>query len=535
MKTGTSSTLKSIPARLLAVLATAALALAMIPAMAFGADVQETTPSGTGVTPGTTGVLTLANLESGDTVNLYQIVSSKYDDKTNNLTNSIPKPFKDFKYGSDENTKNVIEALNGLGDDSASAKAVADSLAQYVYTESVTATKTYELSSAETSCTFGDLFMGEYLVLVSPGEDNADTVYQSMLVSFVPTPNTDKKGYVLATPLSRNVKCVKIKPEKTVKKSADSETYAKYTDNYMAGTAVPFKVTANVPDFSAVKGITHSFSFVDILSSGLNFDPTTLALDITVGTSPATTLTEGSEGDYAVAFDGVANKMTVTFDYNKLAIRGLQGKSMTITYNAMLTKNASTHENNDSYISFDKKNSSHSSADVYTYQASFKKMAGDTGRPLGGAGFNLYRVGASESDSKVNDVLITSEEDGIVKFGGLAEGTYYFKEMNVPSGFQTVPDIYFTIGEIQEPSGGAVEALYDFSTDGNPASIPSLLAMTTQGRVATLGHDGEVVDPAVAALPMTGGAGTIAFTAIGLILMAGAIVLVVRYRRKAGN
>ena len=97
---------------------------------------------------------------------------------------------------------------------------------------------------------------------------------------------------------------------------------------------------------------------------------------------------------------------------------------------------------------------------------------------------------------------------------GLEKGTYTVTETIVPSGFQKIDP--FTV----ELNGDT--AKFDAS---------STAGITEEN----FSNQGEKVDPQVGELPTTGGAGTIALTAGGILLVVGGSAVVYRSRRKSMN
>ena len=97
-------------------------------------------------------------------------------------------------------------------------------------------------------------------------------------------------------------------------------------------------------------------------------------------------------------------------------------------------------------------------------------------------------------------------------FEDLAAGTYTAKETTVPAGYLQAPDQKFTLTAAD-------------CTNDNPATKD---IVENNYKVSA----DKVVDPNKPTLPVTGGAGTFALTATGLVLVAGASTLIVMRKRK---
>ena len=99
---------------------------------------------------------------------------------------------------------------------------------------------------------------------------------------------------------------------------------------------------------------------------------------------------------------------------------------------------------------------------------------------------------------------LTTGQDGAATIDGLAAGTYYLVETAAPEGYQL--------------DATPIEVVITASTDDG-ATADSLIVSKTIDNTKT------------PALPVTGGAGTVAITAAGVVLVAGAAMLIVRARK----
>lgn len=118
--------------------------------------------------------------------------------------------------------------------------------------------------------------------------------------------------------------------------------------------------------------------------------------------------------------------------------------------------------------------------------------------------------------------------DGVLRFDGLAEGTYEIEEAVAPDGYNKLVDPITVVITCKEPDDvDAVDAKaeWTYTANGNGLNI-------TDG---TLNNDGRiafnVANNKGSLLPSTGGIGRTIFYAAGIILMAGAMFFVVRRKR----
>jgi len=202
-----------------------------------------------------------------------------------------------------------------------------------------------------------------------------------------------------------------------------------------------------------------------------------------------------------VVIDG--QKITVDCDLAHLA-----GTSVTITYSAKLNENAvlgSVGNDNIAVLTYSNDPYGTGTATteekdgkktVYTYGIELLKYTGEEKTPLSGAEFKIY------SDSELTKEVgsITTLENGIGQFKGLATGTYYLKETKAPSGYSLSRDtIEVTIDATNHAAGFA--------------------------RV-------EVPNKKAGLLPSTGSIGTILFTLAGASIIGGSVYYFAFYRKK---
>ncbi|MFR6220618.1 MAG: pilin N-terminal domain-containing protein [Anaerococcus sp.] len=117
------------------------------------------------------------------------------------------------------------------------------------------------------------------------------------------------------------------------------------------------------------------------------------------------------------------------------------------------------------------------------------------------------------TDAKdANLVKLVSNENGQFAIDGLADGTYYLKETVAPKGY----------AEIKEPQKFIISA-DSWASKGN---IEFTKNQEGKDKIAAEGTSAMKVGNRNLTIPQTGGIGTIIFTAIGLAIMASAIIAI---------
>ncbi len=117
---------------------------------------------------------------------------------------------------------------------------------------------------------------------------------------------------------------------------------------------------------------------------------------------------------------------------------------------------------------------------VYTYEIEIQKYDEETNAALAGAEFGVYYdegctepvyryVGQGFDESEKKAYTVTSDADGVAMFYGLAEGTYYVKELKAPSHYVLSDEILeIELGEELNDSGH----VYQTEFANTPATIP---------------------------------------------------------------
>lgn len=388
-------------------------------------------------------------------------------------------------------------------------------------TVGATATVSADASNSKYTATFTGLDYGYYVVAV-PGATVADTnsQYAALVRVHSTTVSVDIKG---ALP--------------TVDKKVQVDGTGKDATDAKIGDTLKFTLTSTIPDMSAYN--TYTFNFKDTLSKGLTFGQVD---SVKVGDTALTTDT-----DYTVATapaDNGKTLLTVTMKNFKNQQANV-GKKITVTYTATLNKDAvvgGAGNVNSATIQYSNNPSTNGTGEsepskvrVFTYGFTVDKYTGknydDTATRLAGAEFTLaHKGGTAISFVKVADsatqnavyrvakadeagatTTITTPANGKVEFRGLENGEYTLTETKAPAGYNKLASAIGVKVNGQNNGTDTTHATVVIKYDNNNGSVYDQTA--SNGVIPVQNKPGVV-------LPGTGGMGTIAFTVIGVLVIA---------------
>lgn len=389
-----------------------------------------------------------------------------------------------------------------------------------------TATVSADASSGNYTATFAGLDYGYYVVAV-PGATLANTSGQyATLVSVDSTNvNTDIKGDL-----------------PTVDKKVQVDGTGKDATDAKIGDTLTFTLTSTIPDMSAYD--TYTFNFKDTLSQGLTFGQVT-SVTVEGVTNPLTVNT-----DYTVTTPTVSdNTLTVAMKDFKAKQQANAGKKITVTYTATLNENAvvgGAGNTNSAKIQYSNNPSTNETGEsepskvrVFTYGFTVDKYTGDEytdkARRLAGAEFTLAPkndtdstaisfVQVSAGDGTTNAVYrvaktgeegatttIITPASGKVVFQGLKNGEYTLTETKAPAGYNKLASAIGVKVNGQNNGTDTTNATVTITYNNNNGSNYDQTA--SNGVIPVQNKSGAI-------LPGTGGMGTIAFTVIGVLVIA---------------
>ena len=474
---------------------------------------------------------------AGKTVNAYKMFSATVSGDGKAVSYTLTDEWKPFFKDStasgltDVTDANVNDKANGyvskLTGNALVAFATKASNWAQAKTNNIKAAATATVSTGATNgnytATFNGLDYGYYVVAV-PGATLANASGQ----------------YATLVSVDRTNVTANIKGDlPTVDKKVQVDGTGKDATDAKIGDSLTFTLTSTIPDMSAYD--TYTFNFKDTLSKGLTFERVT---SVTVD-GVAAPLTVGT--DYTVTTPTASNNtLTVAMNDFKTKQQANAGKTITVTYTATLNKDAvvgGAGNVNSATIQYSNNPSTNGTGEsepskvrVFTYGFTVDKYTGDkydnTATRLAGAEFTLaHKGGTAISFVKVADsatqnavyrvakadeagatTTITTPANGKVDFRGLENGEYTLTETKAPAGYNKLAS---AIGVKVNGSNDGTDTTnatvnITYNNDNND---------TTYDQTASNGVI-PVQNKSGAILPGTGGMGTIAFTVIGVLVIA---------------
>ena len=473
---------------------------------------------------------------AGKTVNAYKMFSATVSGDGKAVSYTLTDEWKPFFKDSNAsgltgaNDTNVNDKANNYvskltGNDLVAFATKASNWAQ-TKANSITAGATAKVSTDATdgkyTATFTGLDYGYYVVAV-PGATlaNASGQYATLVSVDGTNVNANIKGDL-----------------PTVDKKVQVNGTGKDATDAKIGDTLNFTLTSTIPDMSAYD--TYTFNFKDTLSKGLTFGQVD---SVKVGD---TTLTKDT--DYTVTTSTVSDStlLTVTMLNFKDKQQTNAGKTITVTYKATLNKDAVVggHGNtNSATIQYSNNPSAGGTGEsepskvrVFTYGFTVDKYTGDkyddTATRLAGAEFTLAPKGdaaisfvqvtaGSATENAVYRVAkagetgttttITTPANGKVVFQGLKNGEYTLTETKAPAGYNKLASALGVKVEGQNDGTDTTNATVTITYNNDNGSNYDKTA--SNGVIPVQNKSGVV-------LPGTGGMGTIAFTVIGVLVIA---------------
>lgn len=568
--------MKKLLKQLLAVTTAIMMAITLLPAMA---NAETTSPTIKYDKKGSITINKTTAIKNGKTEPLSGAEFTIYRIATLTAASTeTSKLEKELSVTVNEKTYNTIGSLLNL--DSATQKEVASKFADTVknkteitkYTET---TGDGENGTTKGQCKFEGLSVGYYLVVETKTpivqENGKDTIqYVASTPFFVAIPQSDQTtAYdeeatkattawqydVVATPKNEEVSIDKKIVENKINKDTDTvavgdiikyeitSTSPKYTKEYFKYGGAKEDPTYNIHD-TLSKGLTLN----TLLENGSIKDG---SIEVFVNNDKLDSKTTNEKQETTTWYklspttgDNGKTGFKIEFTPDFLKKEEYKGATVKVNYSVTVNKNAVVGtDGNTNDVSLDYSSKPDDSTTgvpgkttpkVYTYGLKVYKKDSN-GEALTGAKFKLYKVkdkGTKNEQKELitkldgmnhdNGVMTAKKvegDDGLKDtnefiFSGLDVGDYELEEVESPKGYTLLTDtIKFSIGDTQ-PDGKL-----------DSATGAEIEANTGYAKINVTNKKGFN-------LPSTGGMGTYIFTIGGLVVMAGAVLLLVSSKKK---
>lgn len=448
------------------------------------------------------------------------------------------------------NSNTDIPSAGDIGDD----MTLMNTEAETIYAALIDSTKTTAKNTTNENgvVEFTGLPLGVYLVYES-GRPAGAAVGQSFIVTI---PMTQDNGTTWSYNLEATPKntITEIALSKSIWVGDGNDDTTPIDDNlvksadYQIGDTITYRIEAEVP---AGVGDLAYYYIEDKPADGITVDLDAADGNVTVygikSDGSYVTLTKST--DYDVTDTRIYFATTKIADYTKLYIdikatlntdaeigtdSGNENKAE-IWYSATTTTGSTTPDNTSSTDGLESVTDlTGETPKVYTFGIDLKKEleGSESTIDLSGVKFelldeneNAVKVALSEgvycldSTSSTNEVV--TDASGEIKIKGLSSGIYYLKETETKSGYTLLKEPIAIV--ITEKSNGSTSNM----------TVETTINDTTTNE----GDDGyftfTVLNKKGFTLPSTGGRGIYIFTITGLLIMAGAVVLMVKNKKKS--
>lgn len=489
---------------LLAAFAAVLVALAALPATALAAYITNT------------GNITVSNVHQNETVTLYRVVNYTYNESNNTV---------DWEFTADFGIDNRV-AYRDAVDNGDEIKGFANTMASYVlnpdntFSPDLTHVKT--VGEGATSVTFNGLKDGEYLIIVTP-TDGSTRIYDRAIAKLEPVQGVDGNWTLANADVDMEMKSIEQPPvDKTV--DVNDQPQQGPVSSFKPGDPVNFDIASVIPAYPS-NAVNTRFAIGDTMSSGLTFNGNIVVKVTPADSGEPQTLIQGTDYELTPAADLGGKTFEVVFNYEQ--VKQYAGWNVVVSYSATVNNDATVAgpiESNiatvefarDPYVANDYETDD-DEVKLYTYTIQIQKVDADDPDVYLAATFDV-RTNASDPDTSVGTITTDPANQGLGSISDLPAGTYYLVETRAPQGYQLdATPIEIFIKENTNPNAPAADLVVSYvNKDADDA------------------HN-AITNTKTPSLPVTGGEGTIAITATGVVLIAGAAALIVRARRQHNN
>ncbi len=482
-------------------------------------------------------MLSMAVPAMADEVTTYSItINNKVDDHTYEAYQIFTGDLSsDAKNDAVDNTEAILANIQ-WGANTKNTGAVSNEVLDGLTVEKAAAYVDYSTTPVGISTDMGDTYVidglvaGYYLIKDKDGSlDGENDSYTEFILEVVENSTISPKSSM-----------------PTVEKKVDDKTDSNNTEDavvwndsadYDIGDAVPFQLKATLAD-NVEAYTTYKIVFHDTLSASLTYNNDAKVFFDSADVTDDFTITE-NEGALTISCDnvkafGATNSSVITVEYtanlNENAVLGATGNpnEVYLEYSNNPNWAPGTGEGEDDSPTGE---TPKDKVIVFTYKTVVNKVD-ENGNALSGADFALYKkvlkTEATDTADAVYDYELVADSfksvtENVFTWTGLDDGDYKLVETTTPAGYNTIPDIEFTI-----------TAEHELESD-DPALTKLEGGDMFTGEVSTGALTGDVINRAGATLPETGGIGTTVFYAVGGIMVVAAVVLLITKKRMSAE
>lgn len=497
-------------------IAVASLALAALAGKGAGA----LTP-GQGDIVTDNGTITINQVaDSGDTFKACKIVDVLYHQSSNTVEYAFTSAFTNWQSSlpSGNAFKNItisdyMAYANGTASGQPiSGNATIDQLAGALAASNSFSGSCTDMTTSGTSATVTAPY-GAYLIVPKPRNDTAMSKSYGAMIANLAVKEENGQYVLDNTYATLNAKASDVG---TVTKTSKKNGTA--TDTFAQGDVFQYEITANAPTYPA-NATNKTFAVTDTMENGISFDSygtiTSGGNTLTVDTNDSTCGPSSNKkciknGNSSVGYVDEQGQ-TIVYYFDDITATP---SPIVITYNASLNNNATlgnkngqdtVNENSASIMvpkNYYDTNSGWEVSDpsvknVFTFGITINKLD-ENSQPLSGAKFDICE------DQNCSTVIasIDMSNANTYNYRSLAEGTYYIKETQAPTGYKLLANpTTVTIARASSPNDG-----YFVSAITN--------------------------EKATFSLPFTGGRGVIVYAILGVGIVGIASAYYIRKRKQ---